>query len=166
MKCDPLSEDGWLSGFLDSNGSFFVQDTKVENGALLRMKRKISCRLRIERITLDPITNDSYLKVFKEISNFLNCTLLTKEQKSTGNKYFTLTASNKISLKIIINYLEKYPLFSSKFLDYKDWKKIVLLIFENKHYTDEGIIKTELVKNNMNRKRSYFSWDYLYLLSF
>jgi hypothetical protein len=166
LKCDPLSEDGWLSGFLDSNGSFFVQDTKVENGALLRMKRKISCRLRIERITLDPITNDSYLKVFKEISNFLNCTLLTKEQKSTGNKYFTLTASNKISLKIIINYIEKYPLFSSKFLDYKDWKKIVLLIFENKHYTDEGIIKTELVKNNMNRKRSYFSWDYLYLLSF
>ena len=169
LKCDPLSEDGWLSGFLDSNGSFFVQDTKVENGALfprLTHKRKISCRLRIEGITLDPITNDSYLKVFKEISNFLNCTLLTKEQKSTGNKYFTLTASNKISLKIIINYLEKYPLFSSKFLDYKDWKKIVLLIFENKHYTDEGIIKTELVKNNMNRKRSYFSWDHLYLLSF
>jgi hypothetical protein len=106
---------------------------------------------------LDPISNSSYLNVLTEISNFFNCRLLTKEQKSTGKKYFTLTASNKISLKIIINYLEEYPLFSSKFLDYKDWKKIVLLIFENKHYTDEGITETEIIRNSMNRKRTYFS---------
>jgi hypothetical protein len=54
------------------------------------------------------------------VANFLNCSLLTKTQKSTNNEYYTLTASSKISLNIIINYLEKYPLFSSKYLDYKD----------------------------------------------
>jgi hypothetical protein len=69
---------------------------------------------------LDPITKDSNMKVLTDIANFLNCTLLTREQKSTGNRYYTLTASNKISLKIIINYLDKYPLLSSKNLDYKD----------------------------------------------
>jgi hypothetical protein len=69
---------------------------------------------------LDPITKDSYLKVLTDISNFLNCTLITRKQKSTGNEYFILTASNRVSLNIIINYLEKYPLFSSKILDYKD----------------------------------------------
>jgi hypothetical protein len=69
---------------------------------------------------LDPINKDSYLKVLTDISNFLNCTLLTRKQKSTNNEYFILTASNKISLNIIINYLDKYPLFSSKFLDYKN----------------------------------------------
>ena len=162
LKCSPFSEDSWLSGFIDSDGRFSVQYTKVENGA---KKRKISCRLRIEQRMLDPISNSSYLNVLTEISNFFNCRLLTKEQKSTGKKYFTLTASNKISLKIIINYLEEYPLFSSKFLDYKDWKKIVLLIFENKHYTDEGITETEIIRNSMNRKRTYFSWDHLNLLS-
>jgi hypothetical protein len=69
---------------------------------------------------LDPITNDSYSKVLTDIFNFLNCTLLIRKQKSTGNEYYTLTASNRMSLDIIVNYLEKYPLFSSKYLDYKD----------------------------------------------
>lgn len=162
LKDKPLSEDSWLSGFIDSKGSFSVQYTEVENVA----KKKISCRLRIEQRKLDPITNNSYLKVLTDISNFFYCTLLTREQKSTGNKYFTLTASNKISLKIILNYLEQYPLFSSKILDYKEWKEIVFLTFENKHYTDKGIKNIELLINNMNRKRSYFFWNHLFLLSF
>ena len=163
LKDSLLSEDGWLSGFIDSDGSFSVQHTKLENNA---KKRKISCRLRIEQRMLDPITNESYFKVLTDVSNFLNCSLLTRKQKSTGNEYFTLTASSKLSLEIIINYLDKYPLFSSKYLDYNDWKKIVLLIFENKHYTEEGINKTESVKNSMNRQRIKFTWNHLNILSF
>lgn len=161
LKDSCLSGDSWLSGFIDSDGSFSVQHTKLENNA---KKRKISCRLRIEQRMLDPITNNSYFNVLTDISNFLNCTLLTRKQKSTGNEYYTLTASSKMSLDIIVNYLDKYSLFSSKYLDYKDWKEIVLLIFENKHYTEEGINKTESVKNGMNRQRTYFSWTHLNLL--
>jgi len=163
LKDSSFSEDGWLSGFIDSDGSFSVQHTKLENNA---KKRKISCRLRIEQRMLDPITNESYFKVLTDISNFLNCSLLTRKQKSTGNEYYTLTASSKLSLEIIVNYLEKYPLFSSKNLDYNDWKKIVLLIFEDKHYTEEGINKTDSVKNSMNRQRIKFTWDHLNILSF
>jgi hypothetical protein len=158
---DDLCKDGWLSGFIDSDGSFSVQYTKIENGA---KKRKVSCRLRIEQRMLDPITKDSYLEILTKISNFLNCSLLTRKQKSTSNEYYTLTASNKLSLNIIINYLDKYPLFSSKFLDYKDWKGIALLILQNNHYTNEGLQSTEHVKNSMNRQRTYFTWDHLYLL--
>ena len=163
LKYTSLSEDGWLSGFIDSDGSFSVQHTKLENNA---KKRKISCRLRIEQRMLDPITKESYFKIMTEISNFFNCSLLTRKQKSTGNEYYTLTASSKLSLEIIVNYLDKYQLFSSKHLDYKDWKKIVLLIFENKQYTEEGINKTDSVKNNMNRQRINFTWNHLDILSF
>lgn len=162
LKDSSLSEDGWLSGFIDSDGSFSVQHAKLENNA---KKRKISCRLRIEQRMLDPITNNNYFNVLTDISTFLNCALLTRKQKSTGNEYYTLTASSKRSLDIIVNYLDKYPLFSSKYLDYKDWKEIVLLIFENKHYTEEGINKTESVKNGMNRQRTHFTWTNLNLLS-
>lgn len=106
-----------MAGFIDSDGSFSVQHTKLENGA---KKRKISCRLRIEQRILDPITGESYLSILTEIARYFNCSLLTRKQKSTGNQYFTLTASSKVSLNIIISYLERYPLFSSKLLDYKD----------------------------------------------
>lgn len=69
---------------------------------------------------LYPVTNESYFQVLTDIANFLNCKLLTRKQVSTGNEYYTLSASSKISLSIVINYLEKNPLYSSKYLDYKD----------------------------------------------
>ncbi|OJJ41986.1 hypothetical protein ASPZODRAFT_155587 [Penicilliopsis zonata CBS 506.65] len=97
--------------------SFSVQHTKIENNA---KKRKISCRLRIEQIMLDPVTGYSYLKVLTNIAKFLNCNLLTRKQKSTGNEYYIITASSKISLDILVKYLEVYPIYSSKYLDYKD----------------------------------------------
>ena len=162
LKEGQLFDSSWLSGFIDSDGSFSVQHTKIENNA---KKRKISCRLRIEQRKLDPITGNSYISVLTDICKFLNCNLLTRIQKSTGNKYYTLTASSKISLFIIIKYLDVYPLFSSKYLDYLDWKEIALLILDNRHYTEEGLIKTDSVRNSMNRKRTYFNWDHLSKLS-
>jgi hypothetical protein len=69
---------------------------------------------------LDPISGNSYIGVLTSIAEFLNCSLLTRKQKSTGNEYYILTASSKVSLDIIIKYLEVYPLFSSKYLDYLD----------------------------------------------
>ena len=161
LKQGDLANDSWLSGFIDSDGSFSVQHTKVENKA---KKRKISCRLRIEQRMLDPITGDSYLNIFKNIAEFLNCSLLTRIQKSTGNEYYIITASSKISIDILVRYLDEFPLYSSKYLDYKNWKEIVLLILENKHYTEEGLIKTDSIRNNMNRKRTYFNWDHLKIL--
>ena len=111
---------------MDADGSFSVQYTKTEELLpakqffFLKTKRKISCRLRIEQRILDPTTNDSYFDILNQICLFLNCKLLTRTQKSTNNTYYTLTASSKVSLDIIINYFNKYPLFSSKYLDYKD----------------------------------------------
>jgi hypothetical protein len=157
-----LSSDSWLSGFIDADGSFSVLHTKIENGA---KKRKISCRLRIEQRILEPVTGEKYSYILTEISNFFHCSLLTRKQKSTGNEYYTLTASSKISLNIVKDYLEKYPLFSSKYLDYKDWKEIVILVLENKHYTEEGLVKTDSARNSMNRQRTYFNWTHLNKLS-
>ena len=34
-------------------------------------------------------------------------------------------------------------------------------MLENKHYTKEGLIKTDSVRDNMNRSRTYFNWDHL-----
>ena len=153
-----LQNSSWLSGFIDSDGSFSVQYTKLENGA---KKRKISCRLRIEQIMYYPITNESYYFVLKSIADFFNCNLLTRKQKKTGNVYYIIAASSKISLSILINYLEKNPLFSSKHLDYTNWKEIANLVIKSEQYGEKGISKTESARINMNRQRTYFNWDHL-----
>lgn len=158
LNKDSLEGSSWLSGFVDADGSFSVQYSNTETGAA---KRKIACRLRIEQRILDPSTKESYFDILNQICLFLNCNLLTKTQKSTGNTYYTLTASSKVSLSIIINYFNKYSLYSSKFLDYKDWEKVAKLIINNQHLTDEGIKTVEFVRSRMNTKRVYFNWDHI-----
>ena len=153
-----LDNNSWFSGFVDSDGSFSVQYTNTDSGA---KKRKISCRLRIEQRMLDPITKTSYFDILNQISIFLNCNLLTRTQKSTNNTYYTLAASSKLSLSIIINYFNKFPLYTSKYLDYKDWEQVAHLIINNKHLTVEGIKRVELARSRMNTKRTEFNWDHL-----
>ena len=158
IKKGKLSEDSWLAGFIDADGSFSIQHTKIENKA---KKRKISCRLRIEQRMFDPISKDSYFYVLTEISQYLNCNLKTRKQISTNNEYFNITASSRASLSIIISYFSQFSLYSSKYLDYKDWEKSANLILNNEHYTEQGINKIDFIKDNMNLKRTYFNWDHL-----
>jgi hypothetical protein len=61
----------------------------------------------------------------------------------------------------LVNYLDKYPLFSSKYLNYKDWIK-VLSYFEAKKNTEPDSIKAIVeIKSQMNNKRTEFNWDHL-----
>lgn len=158
IKKTGLDQDSWLTGFVDADGSFSIQHTKLENNA---KKIKIACRLRIEQRMIDPVTKTSYFDILTKITKLLGCNLNTRKQKATGNEYFNITASSRKSLATIIWYFTNFPLFSSKYLDYKDWEKASILILENKHYTEQGIIKIDDYKNNMNLKRVYFNWDHL-----
>ena len=158
LKLGYFNQNSWLAGFIDADGSFSILHTKTENGAL---KNKISCRLRIEQRILDPITKINYHSILSEISKFLDCSLLTRKQFSTGREYYTITASSKKSLAIIISYLNAFPLLSSKFLDYKDWGIAAELIIKDLHLSVESKVSIDILKNNMNRNRSFFNWDHL-----
>lgn len=158
IKKGNLDKDSWLAGFIDADGSFSIQHTKLENNA---KKRKISCRLRIEQRMYEPITKNSYFNVLTEVTKFLGCNLKTRKQISTGNEYFSLTASSRKSLSIILIYFTSFPLYSSKYLDYKDWEEAATLILKKDHYTEPGIIRIDILKDNMNLKRIYFNWDHL-----
>ncbi len=158
LKKRNLNKDSWFAGFVDADGSFSIQHTKLENNA---KKRKISCRLRIEQRMYEPISKNSYFDVLTETAEFLGCNLKTRKQISTNNVYFNLTASSRKSLSIIITYFKSFPLYSSKYLDYKDWEQAAILILEKDHYTEQGIVTIDILKNNMNLKRTYFNWDHL-----
>lgn len=153
-----ICNDSWLAGFVDADGGFYIGHTKLENNA---KKRKISCRLRIEQRMIDPSSKQSYFYALTEIANFFNCNLLTRKQVATGNEYYTLAASSRKSLQIVLDYFGRFPLYSSKYLDYKNWAEAARLILANQHYTEEGIVKIDYLKGSMNNNRTYFNWDHL-----
>lgn len=152
-----LDNNSWLSGFVDADGSFSVQYTKTEDGA---KKRKISCRMRIEQRVLDPITNDSYSDILNQICTFLNCNLLTRTSKRF-DRYYIVYASSEKSIRILIDYLHKYPLFSSKFLDYKDWERVVNYKLNRLDLDAENWKTIKDLKAGMNINRAHFNWDHL-----
>jgi len=158
LKTSNLNEDSWLAGFVDADGGFYIQHTKKETGAL---KRKVSCRLRIEQRMIEPVSKASYHDILSKIAEFLNCNLLTRKQLATGNEYYTLAATSRNSFIIITNYFETHPLFSSKHLDYLDWYKVVKLMLNNEHYSDANLLDINNLKSKMNKSRTEFNWDHL-----
>jgi hypothetical protein len=87
------------------------------------------------------------------ISEFLLCQVKETKSNSKNPQYRIRTTSfaGNINLK---NYLFHYPLFSSKYLDFKDWMEI-LNYFQNKEHKIKynEIIK---IKSCMNDKRTFF----------
>ena len=157
LNKDNLENSSWLSGFVDTDGSFSVLYTKTEEGA---KKRKIFCRLRIEQRILDPITNDSYFDILNQISLFLNCNLLTRTNKKFDQYYIVYVSSEK-SIRILIDYFHKYPLFSSKFLDYKDWESVANYKLNRLDLNAEDWKRIMDLKAGMNINRTHFNWDHL-----
>ena len=59
------------------------------------------------------------------------------------------------------SYLERFPLFGSKHLDYKDWIKVLDFFKSGRFKYKDNIEKIILIKSCMNDKRTVFIWDHL-----
>jgi hypothetical protein len=107
----------------------------------------------------DPITKDSYEPILKEIATFFGVNLLVVKREK--NSYFNVSAKSRESINIILNYLNTYPIFSSKYLDYKDWETVANLILRQTHYKEENSELIDKLKNGMNNNRKNFNWAHL-----
>ena len=57
----------------------------------------------------------------------------------------------------LISYLDQYSLYSSKYLNFKDWKRVVEIIKKKEHKTITGKDQIKLIKDKMNSKRTEFN---------
>ena len=61
-----------------------------------------------------------------------------RDRLNYKNPSYIIRVENQTSVQILIDYLNKYPLLSSKRMDFKDWEKSFSLIVEKKHLTVQG----------------------------
>jgi len=152
-----LLNNAWLSGFIEADGSFDIRVSQTDGNSI---KNRVSARLRLEQRKLDGNTGNSYLEIMTAIASSLGVTL--NNSIHNGNiEYFLISASSTKSRSIIVNYFTKFPLFSSKRLNYLDWLVCHNLIESKKHITAEGRDIALKLKSGMNSKRTYFNWDNL-----
>jgi hypothetical protein len=77
---------------------------------------------------------------------------------SNSNQYRVRTTSLLGNL-ILLGYLTRFPLFSSKFLYFSDFAIVLNLIVSKLHYA--SFDRIAFIKSGMNNRRTVFNWDHL-----
>ena len=153
LNTNSLNNDAWLSGMIESDGHFSVRTS------MKGKYPKIECKFELSQRQKDHLGNSNEL-FLANIANFLKVSL-KNIRINTPNPQYRLRTMNLESNLILIDYLNEYPLFGSKFLDYSDWKEIFNLFNPRFKYSQENIDKVLDLKSRMNNNRTIFIWNHL-----
>jgi hypothetical protein len=89
-----------------------------------------------------------------ELKKYFNCGRISIDNRKTRTMKFVVTSNNEL-LENVIPHFDMYPLKTSKFLNYLDFKSAVMLMKDKKHYNLNGIEKLKEIKSKMNKARSF-----------
>ena len=152
LDTSPLSSNAWLSGFIDADGHFSIKGFNSNPRTYLGIQFYLIQRAYDK-------SGISMELIMGTIAEFL----MTKLSKRTiREKYnqFVVNTSGRVSNKILIEYLNKFPLLSSKQLDFQNWEE-AFYIYDAKLYKDPiQFEKMSELKNSMNNSRTVFNWDH------
>jgi LAGLIDADG endonuclease len=154
IDSSPLRDNSWLAGFIEADGSFQIR-TSLQSKYLCN--RRLGCSLEISQARKAKNGEDTYpfLKNIADLFN-VNINLIRDNTKNPQYRIRTSTVQSNIA---VLRYCETYSLYSSKRLDYQDWRKIVHYFSEGTHRENTNTIV--LIKSQMNDRRSNFNWNHL-----
>ena len=153
LNTEPITSNAWLSGFIESDGHFSLRTT--ESGKY----PKIECKFELCQRQKDHNNKDNFFYLNEIAINF-ESVVKSIRNDSNNPQYRIRTTSLKANLAVF-NYLTKYPLFGTKFLDFKDWVKVVKLFEKGSFDHKLNMDYVKQIKSNMNDKRTVFVWDHL-----
>ena len=133
-----------VTGLVDSEGGFFIsisKNVKSFTGFSIKLEFKVTQKSHSEDILND-------------IKEYFGCGNVVIDNRKTDTKKYQISALSEI-LNIIIPHFDNYPCLTSKNLNFKDWKKISLNMYEKKHLTKKGLEEIIYISSNMNKKRSF-----------
>lgn len=162
-----IMSNAWLAGFSDCDSNFLITYTNQLGIAKnIQLTYRLSQRQNYHRTSE---SGTSYLPILTEIAKTFNTKLTSFERSrinvKTNNNFIELgylvTVKSLSSRNELKKYFSRFPLLSSKHLDYINWIESHELVVSKKYKTIEGTSKLIQLKNTMNSQRSYFNWDHL-----
>lgn len=158
-----ISDNYWLTGFLEVDGGFQISIRLKDSTTLYKLDNDMTFNLRQKYPKPNPF-GDSYLPVLEAIAKLLE-TKVNPYTRAYSNKAiehgYRLRASSLKQRNNLIQYLDKYPLLSSKRLDYLDWLEAHNIRVNKAYKTTEGLNRLITLKTGMNTKRTFFDWTHL-----
>ena len=131
----------WVTGITDAEGSFIIADSKGSNGA----NPKISLRFSL--------TQKSHsVGILFGLQNFFGCGQVIPS--SNGCMRFVVQRQEDIINKIIPHFI-KYPLQTSKALNFNSFKEAAEIVAKGQHLNPDGLNKILYLKSTMNKARPF-----------
>lgn len=170
LDLSPIDSNAWLAGFTDGDGNFSITLTDRKKKGNISSKRvQTFFRLEIRQTYHRDVSVEqggaSYFTILSKISNYLGVNLLsrTREQKDKVFYAFMVISHSAVSHVKVINYFDRFPLYSSKYLAYKDWSYLVeqTRLRAGKVLTQKEILEVERIKSQFNSKRKSFDISHL-----
>jgi hypothetical protein len=164
LDSSPIDSNAWLSGFTDADGNFSINIHKRTNKNSTRVL--LTYRLEINQNYHKSDTEGnkvSFFSIISKIGLYLGVTVYSRSRIINDKTYysFIVVSYNKLSNSKICDYFNKYPLLSSKYLDYKDW--IYILNLQNLNSLTTSYLDNALkIRTDFNKTRTTFVWDHLH----
>nr|YP_010697742.1 LAGLIDADG homing endonuclease [Porodaedalea niemelaei]WCF76638.1 LAGLIDADG homing endonuclease [Porodaedalea niemelaei] len=190
LDTSSIDSNTWLSGFSDADGNFSINIHKRSNRNSTRIQLYYRMEIRQTYHRLDTEGNKTnYFSIMSIIANFLGVNLYSRNRTINDKQFYsyTVVSHNKHSRSKIVEYFTKYPLLSSKYLDFKDWLSILDKQAKSNHpsisapqgtkpnlfedtedtvfcirrdatyYLDEAV----KIRKDFNKTRTTYNWDHL-----
>lgn len=170
----PIETNSWFAGLVDADGNFNTIIAPRANIKNVRIQTQFRVELRqtYHRSVLDNECGTYYFDIQSRIANHLGVNVYNRSrilnQSFTYQYYFV--AGSLRSKVILRSYFEIHPQYSSKYLDYKDWCKIIDLTktYNTKIQTEtkiDIINQAKQIKSGMNslRRPTKSDWSNLKL---
>ena len=143
-----------VNRFTDGDGNFSISLTDRKKKGDVTSKRvqaffRIELRQTYHREVSIEQGGTSYSYILNIIADYLGVNLLsrTREQKDKVFYAFMVISHSKASHAKVISYFDRFPLYSSKYLAYKDWSYVV----------EQALIRNG---RSFNWKRYFRYWSY------
>lgn len=128
----------WIAGLASGDGCFHIS---IRNFATTRTGKSVVLKFHVVQHSRD-------IELIKMLISTLECGKVELLLKQSA-VYFVVVKFQDI-LEKIIPLFDKYPIKGVKALDYYDFKKVVNLMSNKEHLTEQGLSKIQSIKLNMN----------------
>jgi len=134
MKLDPQ----WVTGFVDGEGTFYVGITKHPE---MTAGYQVLPEFRV-------VQHERDMQLLYALKRFFKCGVV---RINHGDRYELRVRKLESLSKIIVPFFEQYSLKSKKKTDFLKFRKIIRLMDQRKHLTQEGVLKIIRIAKQMNR---------------
>nr|ATI20449.1 LAGLIDADG endonuclease [Juglanconis juglandina] len=147
----------WLLGLIEGEGYFSIatKDYRTMFGlGLTAVESKVLEGIKEYLMVLLPPAGEGKYKITRKDTNIVSV-MVDSKAKDTNSKPMAKLSSYKTDYlsNVLVPFLDSLTWLSKKFLDYEDWKLVLEIKNQGKHFTEEGKEVILILVNRMNNNR-------------